>query len=551
MMPLAYATPLPAPGTSPFDGIYAKIDPSWPQWWQCLRCADYRPSGGIWKLQFDQGVMRIYYDVTGWRSVASFTVSDDRLTLFNDPYCPEKVGEYTWKLAGEGLELEAVNDPCAFGLRAKNLSSQPWPACSPSDATTTATAAPECREFPDIPAASTPTDLPVTVTVHQGDSRFFEKPPDIIAFANSVDRASREGIEISYQPESIPFGLNRVLWWDGDWIEASTDRPFTALGVQFLGAHQTGWARVLFDGVEVWRGNTTAIWSKYGRHGGYIEISGFEPGPHTLRAESLGFDYHPVPVASFGFSEQGGVESREPIAVVTRIAEVDEAPLVFVPAGEFPMGSDEADVEAESDEKPQHPLSLDAYWLDQTEVTHARYTRCVEAGGCTAPVHAAAYQQPEYADHPVSGVTWFQAGEYCQWAGRRLPTEAEWEKAARGPAGFLYPWGDTPPDDKLLNFGGRVGDTTEVGSYPEGASPYGALDMAGNVWEWVSDGYDPTYYAQSPTANPPGGTSANQKVVRGGAWGVDAQAVRAANRFWAFPGRNDTDGFRCAVSDAP
>jgi formylglycine-generating enzyme required for sulfatase activity len=322
------------------------------------------------------------------------------------------------------------------------------------------------------------------------------------------------------------------------------------MGVQFLGDPQTGWARVLFDGVEVWRGNTTAIWSTHGRHGGYIEISGFGPGPHTLRAESLGFDYHPVPVASFGFSDQTGVKVGT-ITITTRVAETDKATMVFVPAGEFLMGSDETDPEAELDEKPSHIPYVNPYWIDQTEVTNGMYARCVEAGDCTAPMHSAPYQQADYANHPVAGVTWFQAGEYCHWAGRRLPTEAEWEKAARGPDGFRYPWGDTPPDDKLLNFAGQVGGTAAVGSYPAGASPYGALDMAGNVWEWVSDGYDPVYYAYSPTADPPGGTSTNQKIVRGGAWGVDERAVRSANRFWAFPGRNDTDGFRCAVNDAP
>lgn len=543
--PFAYTDPLPEPVESPLDGTYAKVDPSWPQWWLCRRCADYRPAGGIWKLQFDQGIMRIYYDVTGWHSLASFTVSGDRLTLFNDPYCGEK-GEYKWKLKDGQLELAVINDSCSFQLRGRNLSEQPWPACPAPDSPQQGQQPPGCADNPPPPAAPAPADLPVTVTAHGGDSRFFENPPDTIAFANGLADSQPEGIHVTYHSESIPFGLNRVLWWKGDWIEASTDRPFTAMGVQFMGDPQTGWARVLFDGVEVWRGNTTDIWSKAGRHGGYIEISGFEQGPHTLRAESLGFDYHPVPVASFGFSEQESVNS---VAVVSRTAQIDGATLVYVPAGQFLMGSGRADPEAEQDEKPQHSPSLDAYWIDRTEVTNAMYARCVEAGDCTAPMHSSRYSQPEYAEHPVSGVTWFQAGEYCRWAGRRLPTEAEWEKAARGTDGRLYPWGNTAPDAKLLNFGKEVNDTTPVGNYPAGASPYGALDMAGNVWEWVADGYDPSYYADAPTTNPPGGTTANQRVVRGGAWGVDARAVRAANRFWAFPGRNDTDGFRCAVND--
>jgi formylglycine-generating enzyme required for sulfatase activity len=327
------------------------------------------------------------------------------------------------------------------------------------------------------------------------------------------------------------------------------------MGVQFFGEPQIGWARVLFDGAEVWRGNTAEIWSKYNYRGGYIEISGFKPGRHTIRAESLGFDYHPVTVASFGFSYEAGVKSiaegDASAAGVTQVSETDGMTMVFVPAGQFIMGSDASDPEADPDEKPQHTLQLDAYWIDRTEVTNAMYRRCVEAGGCTAPMHSSHYSITKYADHPIGGVTWFQAGEYCIWAGRRLPTEAEWEKAARGTDGRLYPWGNDAPDDKLLNFAGNMGDTSAVGSYPVGASPYGALDMAGNVWEWVADGYDANYYAHSPTTNPPGGNSANQRVVRGGEWGADARAVRSANRFWAFPGRNDTDGFRCATNTSP
>ena len=167
---------------------------------------------------------------------------------------------------------------------------------------------------------------------------------------------------------------------------------------------------------------------------------------------------------------------------------------------------------------------------------------------CTPPMHSPRYGAAGYASHPVMGVTWFQAQEYCAWAGRRLPTEAEWERAARGTDGRLYPWGEAAPVSNLLNFNHHVDDTTEVGQHPAGASPYGALDMAGNVWEWVADWYDSDYYATSPVEYPPGPASGNIRVLRGGAWGAEARAVRAANRFWAFPGRNDLDGFRCARS---
>ncbi|MGH8247472.1 MAG: hypothetical protein ACREUU_13690, partial [Gammaproteobacteria bacterium] len=162
------------------------------------------------------------------------------------------------------------------------------------------------------PATASPANVPVTVVVQGGDSRFFENPPDLFAYANSADRPSPEGIHVTYHRESIPFGLNRVLWWEGDWIEASTDLSFASMGVQFLGDPPIGWARVLFDGVEVWRGNTSAIWSRQGRHGGYIELSGFSPGRHTIRAEGLGLDYHPVTVASFGFSYLAAAEGEKP-----------------------------------------------------------------------------------------------------------------------------------------------------------------------------------------------------------------------------------------------
>jgi formylglycine-generating enzyme required for sulfatase activity len=233
----------------------------------------------------------------------------------------------------------------------------------------------------------------------------------------------------------------------------------------------------------------------------------------------------------------------------TITSSMDGAVLVFVPAGEFLMGSTENDLDADSDEKPQHTVYLDAFWIDRTEVTNDMYRLCVEAGDCTEPVHSPRYHLSDYGNHPALGISWDQAIDYCSWAGRRLPTEAEWEKAARGTDGRLYPWGMDPPDSSRLNFDHLVDDTTEVASYPRGASPYGVLDMAGNVWEWVADAYDRDYYGETPHANPLGGDAVNQRVLRGGSWNTQAHNVRVTNRFWAFPGRNDTDGFRCALSD--
>jgi hypothetical protein len=296
--PFPYFTPLPEAVSSKIDGTYAKIDQSWPQWWRCLRCADYRVTGGIWKLQFDKGVMRIFYEVNNWRSIASYKVSSDRLFIFNDPYCPENTGEYRWSIQSGELSLEPVQDACAFDLRAENLAKQTWISCTGG--------VPGCEgnQEPD-PSFVTP-QPPLQVNVYGGDSRFFSEPPEIIAHANSADMQPPEGISVSFAEESIPYGLSRVLWWNGSWSEATFDGSYSSAGVQFLGEGMIGWARVLLDGQEVWRGNTSKIWSKSGRHGGFVEVSGFDPGVHTLRVESLGFDYRPVTVAGFGFGRSGG-----------------------------------------------------------------------------------------------------------------------------------------------------------------------------------------------------------------------------------------------------
>jgi hypothetical protein len=304
--PFPYALPLPEAIPAAIDGTYAKINQSWPQWWRCLRCADYRLAGGIWRLQFDRGVLRIFYDVTGWRSIASFTVSGDRLSIFNDPYCPETTGDYTWGLVDGELRLEALNDACSFGLRAKNLSAQAWPACEPH---AQAIAAGEqllagCADNPNAATSEASSESPVQVVVHSGESHHFAKPPDVFADANSADIPPPAGIQVVLDDASIPFGTYRVLWWNGDWIQATTDLPFSSIGVQFWGARQIGWARVLFDDVEVWRGITSALGEKSGFHGGYIEVTGFRPGRHTIRVESLGFDYRPVTVTDFGFSDE-------------------------------------------------------------------------------------------------------------------------------------------------------------------------------------------------------------------------------------------------------
>lgn len=301
--PVAFLTPLPDSVKTLIDGIYTKVDDNWPQWWRCMRCGDYRMAGGIWKLQFDQGVMRIFYDVTGWRSIASYTVEDNKLYIYNDPYCPDMVGEYTWSVENGELSLATVNDPCAFDLREENLSKESWNSCDSEDAV-------GCEEKRDYQANIVPANLSVNVNIYGGDSRFFATPPDVITHANVNDIKPQAGIEILFGDGTLPYGIQRVLWWEenGTWIEATTSDDYQSMGVQFLGEQSTGWARVLFDGVEVWRGNTSGIWSKDGRYGGFIEISGYESGMHTIRVEALGFDYRPIPVASFGFSRGGNIQ---------------------------------------------------------------------------------------------------------------------------------------------------------------------------------------------------------------------------------------------------
>ena len=236
----------------------------------------------------------------------------------------------------------------------------------------------------------------------------------------------------------------------------------------------------------------------------------------------------------------------------TMVAEADGMVLVYVPAGEFTMGAADPDTSADDDEKPAHTVYLDAFWIDRTEVTNAMYAGCVQAGACQVPrkpgsaTRASYYPNPEFADYPVIYVAWDDAAAYCAWAGRRLPAEAEWEKAARGVDGRRYPWGEGIGCERA-NYGGCLGDSAAAGSYPGGASPYGALDMAGNVWEWVQDWYDASYYDRSPDANPPGPASGDGRVVRGGSWDSEVWDVRESYRDWSSPGYHyGYIGFRCA-----
>jgi len=274
----------------------------------------------------------------------------------------------------------------------------------------------------------------------------------------------------------------------------------------------------------------------------------------------------------------------------TRVNPKDGAEMVLVPAGEFLMGTSEEDIaawlaahptderELFADELPQRSVYLDAYYIYKTEVTVAQYRQfCQATGREMPPMPSWGWQDA----HPIVSVTWDDAAAYAAWAGVALPTEAQWEKAARGADGRLYPWGNAwPPPVNAGNFADEAckrsgkykdwtfiagyddsyAETAPVGSFPPGASPYGVLDMAGNVWEWCADWYDPSYYKTAPTRNPTGppaavaielapGLTITARVVRGGSWNnVSPRYFRGANRndLYLVPLSIPDYGFRCA-----
>lgn len=248
----------------------------------------------------------------------------------------------------------------------------------------------------------------------------------------------------------------------------------------------------------------------------------------------------------------------EPMSGEIRVSPVDGMEMVYIPAGPFWMGAREDDEQAQLQEKPLHEVFIDGFWLDKTLVTNELYMRCVESGQCTPPVYfnqlESNFSKAEYLDYPVVYINWDQAKIYCHTVGRRLPTEAEWEKAARGIDGRLYPWGDEPPNGELANFNDAYIGVGPVGRYLKGASPYGVLDMAGNVREWVYDWYSEYYYGELTASevpiNPTGPAEGTEKVLRGGSFTDTEIYLRTTSRLKHVPhSPGDNRGFRCALSD--
>jgi formylglycine-generating enzyme required for sulfatase activity len=276
-----------------------------------------------------------------------------------------------------------------------------------------------------------------------------------------------------------------------------------------------------------------AIYAQIGKYGGKTPPSTsvlITTSTPTLISSQV---YNPQPAAD-DFIDQKGV------------------PMRLVPAGKFTMGSNQSDY----DEQPVHTVLLDEYIIDKYEVTNTLYAACVDAGSCTAPkekksnTRSSYYGNSTFGNYPVISVDWNMAKTYCEWREMRLPTEAEWEKAARGTDQRTYPWGEGI-DQTRANYNKKAGDTNMVGSFPGGVSPYGLYDMAGNVWEWTADWYYDGYYALlgQNAANPTGAVSGSERVQRSSSWSSSQYELLASNRVGGNPNSwSNNLGFRCARS---
>jgi formylglycine-generating enzyme required for sulfatase activity len=247
--------------------------------------------------------------------------------------------------------------------------------------------------------------------------------------------------------------------------------------------------------------------------------------------------------------------NKEQIIIVNPTATPAKDEMILIPAGSFLMGADpDAPFNPWYGEYPQHEVNLSSFMISKTEVTNLMYRQCVYEDACESPIEVSSSTRDDYFtnaqfnSYPVVNITWAQAENFCRWMGQRLPTEAEWEYAARGTSGNLFPWGNTPPNCSLANYQGCNGDTVPVGSYSSGVSPFGLFDMAGNVNEWVSDWMGEGYYYDSPVDNPPGPDSGMDHIIRGGGWTDPMRELRSTSRGGMDPGKHDSSvGFRCVM----
>jgi formylglycine-generating enzyme required for sulfatase activity len=298
----------------------------------------------------------------------------------------------------------------------------------------------------------------------------------------------------------------------------------------------------------------TPIYSAISNSDGIFTISNVPDGAYIITPLQDGRTFDPA-------SRIVSLPSQSGYPTFSRNAQ-PYSEMILVPAGSFQMGCSESPQDCENDETPLHSVYLDDFLIDKYEVTNSRYADCVKNGPCNAPEKNASktrddyYDNPAYANFPVVEVNWHQARIFCEWQGKRLPTEAEWEKAARGGSEpRIFPWGNAQPDCSLVNFDNKeqsqlcVGDTSAVDSYQAGTSPYGMMEMAGNVWEWVNDWYRADYYQQSSQSNPTGPDEGKYRVIRGGAWDAYSDEVRTAYRMMSDPlATLNIIGFRCALT---
>ena len=343
----------------------------------------------------------------------------------------------------------------------------------------------------------------------------------------------------SFPQGASPYGAldmsGNVLEWVADWYAPEYYQTSPASNPLGPGSGQ---ARVMRGGA----------WASYGYESSAARRWAWDP---SFQHRALGFR------CALGISSDIASVSNEmidPRGVVMQ----------FVPAGEFTMGSDKAKSPDDMDEKPAHQVYLDAFHIDKYEVTNKLYKACVDAGACQPPLdfksftRSIYYGNPQFDNYPVFNVDWNMAKTYCEWRGAQLPTEAQWEKAARGTDARTYPWGEGISCDKA-NYWPKdeacIGDTMEVGTYESNVSPYGVYDMAGNVMEWVADWYAPEYYWTSPISDPLGPPSGEERVFRGGSWMSSEHDVRSVSRDWDrlghLPHYSQALGFRCALGTPP